>query len=53
MITTASAAASFASTRTRRAGSAGFAWSTMKASRFIAPDDEHLVLGRFVPGFRP
>jgi hypothetical protein len=31
----------------------GFAWSTMKASRFIAPDDEHLVLGRFVPGYRP
>jgi NlpC/P60 family len=31
----------------------GFAWSRMKASRFIAPDDEHLVLGRFVPGFRP
>jgi NlpC/P60 family len=31
----------------------GFAWSTMKASRFIAPDDEHLVLGRFVSGFRP
>jgi hypothetical protein len=31
----------------------GFAWSAMKTSRFIAPDDEHLVLGRFVPGFRP
>ena len=32
---------------------AGFAWSTAKASRFIAPQDEHVVLGRFVAGFRP
>jgi hypothetical protein len=31
----------------------GFAWSAMKASHFVAPEDEHLVLGRFVPGFRP
>jgi hypothetical protein len=31
----------------------GFAWSTSKASRFVAPEDEHLVLGRFTPGFRP
>jgi len=32
---------------------AGFSWSTAKVSRFIAPEDEHVVLGRFVPGFRP
>ena len=32
---------------------AGFSWSTAKVSRFIAPDDEHLVLGRLAPGFRP
>lgn len=31
----------------------GFAWSTLKVSRFVAPADEHLVLGRLVPGFRP
>ncbi len=31
----------------------GFAWSTSKASRFVAPADEHLVLGRLVPGFHP
>jgi len=34
-------------------GVAGFAWSTLKVSRFVAPDDEHVVLGRFVPAFRP
>jgi hypothetical protein len=34
-------------------GVAGFAWSTSKASRFVAPADEHLVLGRLVPGFHP
>ena len=32
---------------------AGFAWSTAKVSRFIAPADEHVVLGRLVEGFRP
>lgn len=32
---------------------AGFAWSTSKASRFVPPQDKHLVLGRLVPGFRP
>jgi hypothetical protein len=32
---------------------AGFSWSTTKASRFVAPEDEHLVLGRLAPGFRP
>ncbi len=31
----------------------GFSWSTAKASRFVAPEDEHLVLGRLAPGFRP
>jgi hypothetical protein len=32
---------------------AGFSWSTAKVSHFIAPEDEHLVLGRLIPGFRP
>jgi hypothetical protein len=32
---------------------AGFAWSTLKVSRFVQPEDEHVVLGRFAPGFRP
>ena len=32
---------------------AGFSWSTAKVSRYIAPQDEHVVLGRFVAGFRP
>jgi hypothetical protein len=32
---------------------AGFSWSTAKASRFVAADDEHLVLGRLTAGFRP
>jgi hypothetical protein len=32
---------------------AGFSWSTTKASRFVAPQDEHLVLGRLQQGFRP
>src|ERR1019366_9410017 len=31
----------------------GFSWSTAKVSHFVAPDDEHLVLGRLLPGFRP
>jgi hypothetical protein len=31
----------------------GFAWSTTKASKFVAPEDEHVVLGRFIPGYRP
>ena len=34
-------------------GVVGFAWSTVKASRFVAPADEHVVLGRLVPGFHP
>lgn len=32
---------------------AGFSWSTLKSSRFIGPQDEHVVLGRFAPAFRP
>ncbi len=32
---------------------AGFTWSTAKISRFVTPEDEHLVFGRFIPGFRP
>ena len=32
---------------------AGFSWSTLKGSHFTAPADEHLVLGRFLPGYRP
>jgi hypothetical protein len=31
----------------------GFAWSTLKASKFVAPQDEDLVLGRLTPGFHP
>jgi hypothetical protein len=31
----------------------GFTWSTSKSSRFIAPADEHVVLGRLVGGYRP
>ncbi|HZV91612.1 MAG TPA: hypothetical protein VFF72_00260, partial [Caldimonas sp.] len=31
----------------------GFSWSTLKGSHFVAPADEHVVLGRFLPGFRP
>ena len=32
---------------------AGFTWSTLKSSKFIAPDAEHVLMGRFVPGFVP
>ena len=32
---------------------AGFAWSTTKASHYVVPSDEHLVMGRFEAGFRP
>ena len=32
---------------------AGFAWSTTKASKFVTPDEEHLVIGRYIPGFKP
>lgn len=31
----------------------GFAWSTLKASTFRKPDEEHLVIGRLKPGFTP
>jgi NlpC/P60 family len=27
----------------------GFAWSTVAASKFKSPDDEHLAIGRFLP----
>ena len=36
-----------------RGAVAGFAWSTTKASRYVEPADEHLVIGRLDPGFRP
>ena len=32
---------------------AGFTWSTLKISKFVSPDAEHLIMGRFVPGFAP
>jgi len=32
---------------------AGFTWSPLQASKFHAPDDEPLVVGRLVPGFKP
>jgi hypothetical protein len=31
----------------------GFSWSTARVSKFVAPDDEHLVIGRLIPGFKP
>jgi hypothetical protein len=32
---------------------AGFSWSTSRVSKFVAPDDEHLAIGRLIPGFKP
>lgn len=32
---------------------AGFTWSTLTTSKFVTPEAEHLVMGRFVPGFAP
>jgi hypothetical protein len=32
---------------------AGYTWSTYQGSTFRAPQDEHLVIGRLKPGFRP
>jgi hypothetical protein len=32
---------------------AGFAWSTLAASRFLEPKDEELVIGRLKPLFKP
>lgn len=32
---------------------AGFAWSTMKVSEFKMPDNEDVVVGRLMPGYRP
>lgn len=31
----------------------GFTWSTLERSSFKPPDDEHLVIGRLVPRFKP
>ncbi|MFT4161735.1 hypothetical protein, partial [Shinella sp.] len=31
----------------------GFSWSTRPISRFIPPQQEHVVLGRLVAGFQP
>jgi hypothetical protein len=31
----------------------GFAWSTLERSEFKGADDEHLVIGRLKPGFKP
>ena len=31
----------------------GFSWSVTKASHFVGPDDEHVALGRPIPGYRP
>lgn len=32
---------------------AGFSWSTLKVSRFVPPREEHVSMGRWIPGFRP
>jgi hypothetical protein len=32
---------------------AGFTWSTIKSSKFVSPDAEHVLMGRFMPGFAP
>lgn len=32
---------------------AGFAWSTLNASKFLEPKDEELVIGRLKPMFKP
>jgi hypothetical protein len=31
----------------------GFSWSSMAKSAFKTPDDEHVVIGRLKPGFKP
>jgi len=31
----------------------GFAWSTLGASEFKAPEEEHAVLGRLIPNYQP
>ena len=31
----------------------GFSWSSMAKSEFKAPDDEHVVIGRLKPSFKP
>jgi len=32
---------------------AGFSWSSLSVSPFLDPHDEHLVVGRLKPGFKP
>jgi hypothetical protein len=31
----------------------GFSWSIGSVSTFVAPNDEHLVIGRLIPGYKP
>ncbi len=31
----------------------GFSWSTLTVSKFVAPEEEHLVLGRLIPNYQP
>jgi len=31
----------------------GFSWSTLTVSKFVAPDEEHAVLGRLIPNYQP
>jgi hypothetical protein len=31
----------------------GFAWSTLTVSKFVAPNEEHVVLGRLIPNYQP
>ena len=31
----------------------GFAWSTLTVSKFVAPNEEHVILGRLVPNYQP
>lgn len=38
---------------TRQGNIVGFSWSTLAVSKFIAPEEEHLVLGRLVANFQP
>jgi hypothetical protein len=32
---------------------AGFSWSTLRQSRFVGLNEEHLVIGRLIPGYKP
>jgi len=31
----------------------GFSWSTLSVSKFVAPEEEHLVLGRLIANYQP